>query len=402
MFLRVSRLFLLICLFNCDYRIVAAPSNAPVSFSAQGAYTSLDTLIASAQYGVVGKMVDVMPLLRAFAQQNPQLSSTDLLNCAALTQMASSSNWPDPCFGYPKQLILRTNDSRILVFYENCSIFINYSEFIQPSTNFDEFETFVLYCHTPKYSPIADENHAFFMRHGISDDPHTLTCMIYNHIGQMPEKKTSMTEHLLSLHRSNVGIDFGAWTDAIHYLDLNQRKKPFNLILLNDTVRGPFLPWFHQKYSTRPWTKYFTDMLTDQVKLAGVTINVCPYNRPIGSWAPHVQSMVLATDEVGFALGVRAHVFTVYKEKLAVIDQCEIGFSQSILAHGFNIDCLAPLLHGHDYRSPEKCPLRTGDVWYENAYFNASLHPYDVIFFKTNRGVAVKQLQAATDAKKFQ
>ncbi len=37
-------------------------------------------------------------------------------------------------------------------------------------------------------------------------------------------------------------------------------------------------------------------------------------------------------------------------KKFAVIRNSEIGFSAAVLAAGFNIDCAAELLHGHDFR----------------------------------------------------
>lgn len=360
-------------------------------------YRPLEEQILAAEFGIPGKMVDVLPQLCDFACQNQQLPASKLLTATVMTQAASSATWPDPCYGCPKQLVIHTRDGKMLLFYEHNGTFAEPSEFSLPPIDYNAFDTFILYCHTVGYSAKTDKNHDFFRQHGIPDDPHTLVCMVYNYFGEPPKTPSILSERILTLHRRNIGLDFGSWTDAIHCLNLAKRKLPFKLILVNDTVRGPFVPWFHQNRANRSWTTYFTDMLTDQVKLAGTTINVCP-GAQFGPWAPHVQSMLLATDEVGFAIGVAANVFTVHREKDAIIDKCEVGFSRAILAKGFNIDCLAPLLHGHDYRSPEKCRLRKGDVVYENAYFGASLHPYDVIFFKTNRCVSEKQLHTATCA----
>lgn len=397
----VRMFYLIICLFICFSHLVAEPFNATSTPLNENAIQMLDSQITSVEYGVVGTMVDATPLFKAFLKQNPHLNRLDLLTPQVMTDMFSCSNWPDPCPGYPKQLVLTTRDNKVLVFYEECKRFSHRSDFIIPIENLDNFETIVLYCHTVGYSQGADENYNFFVEYGIPDDPSTLVCLIYNHLDKIPLNQTpSMTGNILKLHRHNLGYDFGAWSDAIQCLKLDKRKKGFKLILINDTVRGPFVHWFHQKNSNCSWTKIFTDMITEEVKLVGTTVNVCPDPKLYGTWNPHVQSMLLATDEVGFAIGMKARVFTVNSDKFTVIARCEVGFSREIMACGYNLDCLAPLIHGYDFRSPEKCLLRLGDVQYEGAYFGTSLNPYDVVFFKTNRGIAADHLNIATCAKK--
>jgi len=397
----VRMFYLIFYLFSCFSHLVAEPFNATITPLNEKITTNLDSQITSVEYGVVGTMIDANLMFKAFLKQNPRLNKLELLTPQVMTEMFSSLNWPDPCPGYPKQLVLSTRDNKVLVFYEECKRFSHRSDFSIPIENFDKFETIVLYCHTVGYSEGADENYNFFVDYGIPDDPSTLVCLIYNHLDNPPVNPTqSMSGNILKLHRHNLGYDFGAWSDAIQCLKLDKRKKGFKLLLINDTVRGPFVHWFHQKNSNCSWTKIFTDMITEEVKLVGTTINICPDPKLYGSWAPHVQSMLLATDEVGFAIGVKGGVFTINNDKFNVTNRCEVGFSREIIASGFNLDCLAPVIHGYDFRSPEKCLLRSGDVQYEGAYFGTSLNPYDVVFFKTNRGISENQLKIATYSKK--
>jgi len=396
----VRMFYLIFYLFSCFSHLVAEPFNATITPLNEKITTNLDSQITSVEYGVVGTMIDANLMFKAFLKQNPRLNKLELLTPQVMTEMFSSLNWPDPCPGYPKQLVLSTRDNKVLVFYEECKRFSHRSDFSIPIENFDKFETIILYCHTVGYSEGADENFNFFVDYGIPDDPSTLICFIYNHLDNPPVNPTqSMSGNILKLHRHNLGYDFGAWSDAIQCLKLDKRKKGFKLFLINDTVRGPFVHWFHQKNSNS-WTKIFTDMITEEVKLVGTTINICPDPKLYGSWAPHVQSMLLATDEVGFAIGVKGGVFTINNDKFNVTNRCEVGFSREIIASGFNLDCLAPVIHGYDFRSPEKCLLRSGDVQYEGAYFGTSLNPYDVVFFKTNRGISENQLKIATYSKK--
>lgn len=60
-------------------------------------------------------------------------------------------------------------------------------------------------------------------------------------------------------------------------------------VLINSSVRGPFLP--HYWPSSLPWTAAFTQLINDRVKLVGTTIS-CELQ-------VHVQSMLLATDQIG-------------------------------------------------------------------------------------------------------
>jgi hypothetical protein len=60
-------------------------------------------------------------------------------------------------------------------------------------------------------------------------------------------------------------------------------------VLINSSVRGPFLPRYWP--ASMSWTVAFTQLITDKVKLVGTTIS-CESQ-------VHVQSMVLATDQLG-------------------------------------------------------------------------------------------------------
>ena len=61
-------------------------------------------------------------------------------------------------------------------------------------------------------------------------------------------------------------------------------------VLMNSSVRGPFLPRYFSVTIAGPWTAVFAGLLINDVKLVGTTLSC---ERQI-----HVQSMVLATDGV--------------------------------------------------------------------------------------------------------
>ena len=64
-------------------------------------------------------------------------------------------------------------------------------------------------------------------------------------------------------------------------------------IMVNASVRGPFLPF----YSRMCWTDAFLSDLSDKVKMVGTTFNC------VTGQNPHLQTMVVALDEVGYELG---------------------------------------------------------------------------------------------------
>jgi hypothetical protein len=71
-----------------------------------------------------------------------------------------------------------------------------------------------------------------------------------------------------------------------------------------------------------------------------------------------------------------------------VIGKKEVGMSYHILQNKWNIASILPEYQHMDYRMVRKDingTSHSGDGYYENACFGRTLHPYEVIFFKTNR-----------------
>ncbi len=243
---------------------------------------------------------------------------------------------------------------------------------------------FLFYCHAPDIeNTIYDINYKCFIEHAwpeARDDPTFFVCIMHN-----VEQKFGFSwpsPNTIVIRRPNLSLDFGSFTDALHFLDIDTLFSKSNdakmlFFFLNSTVFGPSLPWWMR--GKLSWTQIFADMITNDVKLAGMTIN-CFRGRP------HVQSMVLVTDEIGLAIGLKAQVFARRIGKNQVIEHSEVGFSAAILAAGFNIDCTCEALHGYDFRDLDvvaRIPLK--DVCFERAYNGFSLHPFECIFTKTNR-----------------
>lgn len=205
-------------------------------------------------------------------------------------------------------------------------------------------------------------------------------------------------------YRENYGRDFGAWNYA-----LQKENHTYDYyFFINDTVRGP--------YGKQDWMFPFISLIDDQTKLVGTSMN-CYSGRLKDSIIarisdqkkipmPHVQSMFLCTDRIGYEILVKDGIFSFDSKnnRRQIIINQEIGSSFVMLNNGYNISCVLSE-YQKDFRKgfnalKEKLPFNRklypewyfnenngccGDVLALNAYFGRSLKPEEVIFFKTVR-----------------
>jgi hypothetical protein len=193
--------------------------------------------------------------------------------------------------------------------------------------------------------------------------------------------------------RENSGFDICSSRIVIEY-GLAPRSGTYtHLVLMNGSVRGPFLPL----YVKATWIDMFQQFLQNNVRLVGTTINCMSdfYNEERGFTSLHVQSMVLALD----AVGVRAllPVLQCYKDYTDAINYGEIGISQMILRAGYGLTALQGSWRGvsifeKDLNSSvvkRRCEAVSknagGDPNHPEMYMDGTVHPLEVIFIKTNR-----------------
>ncbi|RYP21193.1 hypothetical protein DL765_002332 [Monosporascus sp. GIB2] len=168
-------------------------------------------------------------------------------------------------------------------------------------------------------------------------------------------------------------------------------------ILLNASVRGPFVPY----WSGACWSDVYLDRVTEKAKLVGMTVNCRPQM--------HVQSMVWATDSAGMELllyprrdesegdgGRLVALQGCYDEKDVAIG-AEVGATAAIRGAGYEVDAMMAAFHGGssgwDYCESEAgIGASAGDVLFDGAYFGTNVHPYETVFFKANRGIDPRTL----------
>jgi hypothetical protein len=251
-------------------------------------------------------------------------------------------------------------------------------------------EKIVIYHYFEK-NELYRDNLKFFLRCGIASDTDYVFIVSGGCSVDLP-----IASNIRYVFKPNCGFDFGSYEDVIAAgVPLDGYNVYF---FVNCTVRGPFLP----SYYTKDWTDPFKCLLSDEVKLVGPTVNILNPSSPVsaeftriyGIRAPHshVQSMMFALDRECFAYLLESGFFSrgSAADLVNTIVHYELLMSQMVLKRGWNISCLLPEYSKLDYRSLNHDINPTsadGDPCVLQGYFGRSIHPYEVIFFKANRGI---------------
>lgn len=168
------------------------------------------------------------------------------------------------------------------------------------------------------------------------------------------------------------------------------------LIFVNCSVRGPFMPLGHQA----SWASLFSDRLADSTHLVGTSIsipastNMHPrrYVELRGEQPSYAHVQTTSYALTGHALRhLAGSGFFGIEEPLSKTDLIalyEIGLSREILNAGWNMACFLDGYAGIDFRAEVIDPNFTssgGDPVFDGAYFGRTVHPKEIVFFKSSR-----------------
>jgi hypothetical protein len=243
----------------------------------------------------------------------------------------------------------------------------------------------ILYSHYE--TPSSRANAIFFIQHGLHAGADFI--FILNGDSNLDELLPSDTPNIRVVKKSNACFDLGSHGYVLNANKQELVKKYKRFILMNSSVRGPFLPtWAHDGC----WSDIFLNKLTDKVKLVGMTYNC---------WADHVQSMVIATDLTGIKILLAGNdTDTTYETdaqysyaagnptSLAGLSRCpetkfravstEISLTQLIKRNNYEFAVLMTA------KTASKNYTITCLDWDNdlNGYNLRSLHPYETIFIK--------------------
>ena len=256
----------------------------------------------------------------------------------------------------------------------------------EPEAKMSQKRTLVLYAYYE--SDNGKANLGFFNEYGLLQKDSVDYHLIINGTCSVPLSESWDRV----LFRENKGYDFGAWYDGLQQTDLTEYT---HFIFMNDTLRGPFF--------IKEWIYRFTDLITDVNKLSGITINCCTYE-PYTNYhkrcpVPHVQSMLMCTDQVGLSIIYPKIISDELFDREETVLKKEIGASLEILKAGYNITCILPP-YQVDYRIPSNCFINVyNGGCYGNPtfnYFGRFLTAEEAIFLKTT-GPPAKIAFAATE-----
>lgn len=254
--------------------------------------------------------------------------------------------------------------------------------------------TLVLYCYFEKNDDYKN-NLIYFLNYGLEETNDYIFIINGNNMLKIPQ-----LNNIKVLYRNNFGFDFSAYGEALKNTNIEQYKYFF---FINTSVRGPFIP----NYVQMSWTQPFKNLLKNDVKLVGTTINLTEdfihnsdeFKYKKKKYYVHVQSQMFATDLECLKFLITKGIFNLFTEKnfIKFIILKEIGMSYHVLENNWNISCLLPEYQNIDYRTLNVDFNPTsikGEMNNNNAYFNRTLHPYEAIFIKTNRDLLNNQIQS--------
>ncbi|KAK9835058.1 hypothetical protein WJX81_007588 [Elliptochloris bilobata] len=188
------------------------------------------------------------------------------------------------------------------------------------------------------------------------------------------------------IFHENRCFDWGTFGWAIAERKVDTSRYSY-IIFMNSSVRGPFLPAYWP--AGVHWSDVLTTRINNDVKLVGATISCEP------AWlggntanekrqVPHVQSYVIATDQVGLEVLMHdGRVFQCYEDMADTIFHSELGGSSAILAANFTIDSLMLRYQGIDWTDTANWNCNAGlNPYAEHTYDGVPLNPLEVMFVK--------------------
>jgi hypothetical protein len=207
--------------------------------------------------------------------------------------------------------------------------------------------------------------------------------------------KFDLPPYVKTMNRTNIGYDFGAWSECLVNDDMYIKYDFF--IFANSSIVGPFLP---KNFNGR-WTDIYINGLKDNVKLFGSTINATGDSRGAQhspEVAAHIQSYIFSADREAVEYLMECEIFNANTHLTGfrdTIEQKEILMSRKIIDNGWNIGCLMKYYDGVDFKFKHKQPHEyarpfIGDIMFDN-YYGKFWNEFEIVFVKGNRiNVSIK------------
>jgi hypothetical protein len=212
-----------------------------------------------------------------------------------------------------------------------------------------------------------NDNVSFFLCYGTREEPNITYVLVINGRFEVP----GVPSYVHVIKRDNSGYDFDAVSQVLWSLSPDGLPDYDRYIIVNSTVRGPFLP----SWAKRHWSYYFSRSINDRIKLVGISIG-----SQLG--LSYVQSMLLCTDRTGLKLAIDGGIYTQDTEVLTNDESNyrELELSKLIIDAGYGIDCMQTMRGGIDYRRLIQ-PYNSSRRDY-NSCLGKNIDPLETIFAK--------------------
>lgn len=221
----------------------------------------------------------------------------------------------------------------------------------------------------------ARKNLQFFVNHALHDKMDFI--FIIN--GANLTVKIPDRPNIKTIHRKNNCYDIGAHAEVLQMHDGALKKRYKNFILMNASVRGPFLPAWAQKLNLC-WSDIYLNYLDERTKLVGISATCAAQH------THHIQSMLMILDRKG--LEILEPALNCKRNFVEAVLTGEVKFASMIRDAGYDVEVAWSARKSKDYQDAEDywgrgCP--TWDCLYPLKYYGMDVHPYDTIFVKVNR-----------------
>jgi len=265
-----------------------------------------------------------------------------------------------------------------------------------------------------------DDNFRFILRHGLPCSYKSLTA----HEQEVQERPvrfvfvlTNATnekyeDSIRALNQSSCGNDLHIVVRENRCYDMESARIALrgnhsydvlgpmeHVVFLNCGLLGPLLP---KKIKTRKqlekvpfWTTRYTDMINNEIKLSGLTINC---GGKMNQNHAHIQSMLWATDKIGLQVVLDSSAIYDCKNQLSkregrdqLIARYELGLSRAVMQEGYAIASHLPTqpgtfvwqnatLNANNTEYPKWC----SDLWYKEK-LAGNVGKEGLLFYKSSR-----------------
>ncbi|KAK6360947.1 hypothetical protein TWF730_007062 [Orbilia blumenaviensis] len=228
-------------------------------------------------------------------------------------------------------------------------------------------------------TPNARQNAEFFLAHGLHAEADFIFILNGNTTlaSSIP---TDNHKNIKVIQRENTCFDLGAHAEVLSRNGGELIKSYKRFILMNASIRGPFLPTWSQEC----WSDALLAKITDTNKLVGMSFNCQPKH--------HIQSMIFGTDRTGLLLFL-PQIQTCFQTLDSAVGG-ETSCTSAVMDRGFNVTALMTAFSADkDYANT----CDHGDLLYDGHYYGITIHPYETMFQKANRDLAPLQLEKLTE-----